>query len=162
MHKWALWCQEFPVSWKIPGMCQTAVTVTSINWPSSSLVLTLFRWSLRQQMEEMRLGNSAVNEGERSASCPTCFTHKEEDPSTHWIVQVGPKTSLGAFEKRKMKISCHARNAVNFYHTALFVLLFFISLINELQYSCTILKCEWNTVIKRDSNRTLTPKKQHP
>jgi hypothetical protein len=73
---------------------------------------------------------------------PPAFTHKEEDPSTHWIVQEGHKTSLGAFEKRKMKISRHACSAVNFYHTELSRLPIFISLRNELQYSCTILKCD--------------------
>jgi len=96
-------------------------------------------------MAEVRLGNSAVNEGERSASCPTCFTLKEEDPSTHWIVQEGPKTSLGAFEKRKMKISCRAFSAVNFYHTELSGLPIFISLRNEPQYSRTTPKCVCNT-----------------
>ena len=146
MHKWALWCQELPVSWKIPGTCQTAVTDTSINWQSSSLVLSLFRWSHRLELVEVRSGISAGSEGERSASCPTCFNHEEENPSTHWVVQVGPKTSLGTFEKRKMKISCHACRAVNFYQTELSGLPFFISLKTKLQYTSSKLKCEWNTV----------------
>ena len=77
---------------------------------------------------------------------PHLLYPKEEEPSTHWMVQGGPKTSLGAFEKRKMKISCHTRSAVNFYHTKLFGLPFFISLRTELHYSYKIVKCDWNTV----------------
>jgi len=36
-------------------------------------------------LAEVRLGNSAVNEGERSASCPTCFIlRKKNQAPTGW------------------------------------------------------------------------------
>jgi hypothetical protein len=46
----------------------------------------------------------ALDGGELSASCPSPFTPRENDPGTHWIEGwVGPRASPDAWEKRKIR-----------------------------------------------------------
>jgi hypothetical protein len=53
----------------------------------------------------------ALDGGEWSASCPSCFTFRERAPGTHWMGGwVGTRAALDVVVKRKILSPCQESN----------------------------------------------------